>query len=160
MDCMKGVMMRGYLKSLDEELDQLLDRSVMGLLVHNKCDALRNGLGVILDGWEIWKAHVPRDVTWDGYDMKRLYEIVALDYMDHRNAFLIDRILECDRLETFERDESVTVEVYNHMGLTSAVTFTHRDNMQVAIYEDSEFDVDVTRRLWAYDLTAYEPSFR
>ena len=160
MGRMEGVMMRRYLKSLAEEMSRLPDRSVMGLLVHNKCDALTHRLDAIMAGWEMWKAHMPHDLTWDGHDMERLYEIVALDYMDHRNAFLIDRILECDRLETYQGDGSVTVEVYNHMGLTSAVTFTHRDGMQVVTYEDSEFDVDVTRRLWSYDLAAREPSFK
>lgn len=152
--------MRQYLESLDEEMDRLPDRSVIGVLVYGKCDALTHRLDAIMAGWEVWKAHVPHDVTWDGYDRTRLYEIVALDYIDHRNAFLIDRILECDRLETYEREGSVTVEVYGKFGLTTAVTFTYRDGLQVAIYEDSEFDVDVTRRLWAYDLAACEPSFR
>ena len=152
--------MRSYLKSLDEEMDRLPNRGVIGLLVHNKCDALIHRLDAIMSGWEGWKANMPHNVPWDGYDMERLYEIVALDYMDHRNAFLLDKILECDHLKTYERDRSVTVEVYNHLGLTSAVTFTHRDGMQVVIYEDPEFDMGVTRRLWAYDLAACEPSFR
>ena len=160
MGRMEGVVMRRYLESLDEELDRLPDRSVIGLLLYGKCGSLRNRLDDIIAGWEVWKAHVPHDVTWDGYDVVRLYETVALDYLDHRNAFVIDRILECDHLETFERDGSVTVEVYNKLGPTATVTFTHEDDMQVVIYEDPEFDVDVTRRLWAYDLTACEPSFK
>lgn len=157
---MGGVMMRKYLESLEEEMEQFSDRSVMGLLVHNKCCSLRDRLDTIMAGWEVWKAHMPHDVTWDGYDMERLYEIVALNHLDHRNAFFIDRILECDRLETWERGGSLMVEVYNKMGPTAAVTFTHRDGMQVIVYEDLEFDVNVTRRLWAYDLMACEPSFK
>ena len=142
-------------------MDRLPDRSEMGRLVHNVCDSLRHRLEAAMDGWEVWKRLLPEDLTWDGYDMARLYEIVALDHIDRNNAFLVRRIVECSHLEICECDGKLLIEAYDKYGPTTTIVFGHDDTgRQMVTYEDPEFDVKVTRGLWAYDLMAYEPSFR
>lgn len=162
MGRMEGVtLLREYLRLLDKEMDGFPDDSEMSLLVRNICNSLSHRLRATMNCWEIWKRLLPESLRWDGYDRKRLYEIVALDFMDRNNAFLMGRISECSHLDVCERDDKLVIEVYDRYGPTATILFVHDDTgRQMVTYEDPKFDVKVARRLWSYDLMGHEPSFR
>lgn len=153
--------MRRYLTLLDQEMCRLPERSEMDWMVRSACDTLRHRLTAAMDGWEVWKRLLPETLRWDGYDKARLYEIAVLNHMDRNNAFLMDRLLECDHLRAQENFDELTVEVYNELGPTATILFGHdEDCRQQVTYEDPEFDVKITHKLWSYDLMGHEPSFK